>query len=155
MIAPTLQRYLDQNTTYEVITHEPTMSSMRTAEVSHISGNCLAKGIVLRRDDGYMLAVLPASHHIRLGELRVQLGGDVEFAHEDEIYQLFHDCVHGAVPPVGDCYALDVIVDDSIQDQPGIYMEGGDHSTLIHVTQAQFARLNMDARHGRFSDLSA
>jgi Ala-tRNA(Pro) deacylase len=152
MIAPTLQRYLDQNIIYEVISHEPTMSSMRTAEVCHISGDRLAKGIVLRRDGGYVLAVLPATNHIRLADLRAQLGGDVELAREDEIDRLFRDCAHGAVPAVGDCYALDVIVDDSIEEQPEIYMEGGDHSTLIHMGQTQFARLNMDARHGRFSD---
>jgi hypothetical protein len=44
-IAPTLQKYLDQNVTYEVIPHEPTLSSMRTAEACHISGDGLAKGI--------------------------------------------------------------------------------------------------------------
>ena len=32
-IAPTFQRYLDQHVTYDVIAHEPTMSSMRTAQV--------------------------------------------------------------------------------------------------------------------------
>jgi len=31
-ISPTLQKYLDQNATYDLITHEPTTSSMRTAE---------------------------------------------------------------------------------------------------------------------------
>jgi Ala-tRNA(Pro) deacylase len=36
---------------------------MRTAEASHVSGERLAKAVVLRRDGGYMLAVLPASHH--------------------------------------------------------------------------------------------
>src|ERR1700730_14234815 len=76
-IALTLQKYLDQNVTYEVIPHDPTLSSMRTAEACHISGDGLAKGIVLRRDEGYMLAVLPASHHIRLSELRGQIGNDV------------------------------------------------------------------------------
>ena len=60
---------------------------MRTAEASHVSGDRLAKGIVLRRDGGYMLVVLPASPYIRLGALRAQLGGDVEFDREDEIYQ--------------------------------------------------------------------
>jgi Ala-tRNA(Pro) deacylase len=64
-LAPTLQKHLDQNVTYEVITHDPTMSSTRTAQACHVSGDCLAKAIVLRRDGGYMLAVLPASHHIR------------------------------------------------------------------------------------------
>jgi Ala-tRNA(Pro) deacylase len=44
-----------------------------------------------------------------------------------------------------------VIVDDSIQEQPDVYLEGGDHTTLIHISQAQFSRLMAGARHGRFS----
>jgi Ala-tRNA(Pro) deacylase len=150
-IAATLQKYLDQNVTYEVIPHEPTLSSMRTAEACHISGDDLAKGIVLRRDEGYMLAVLPASHHIRLSELRGQIGNDVDLASEMEIGQLFRDCVHGAVPPIGECYGLDVIVDDSIQEQPEVYLESGDHETLLHMSQAQFVRVIAHAQHGRFS----
>jgi Ala-tRNA(Pro) deacylase len=150
-IAPTLQRYLDQNVTYDVIQHDATMSSTRTAEVCHISGDCLAKGIVLRHDGGYMLAVLPASHHIHLQDLRMQLDDKVDLASEDEIAQLFSDCVHGAVPPVGECYGLEVIVDDSIDAQPDIYMEGGDHTTLVHLGRGQFTRLTTEARHGRFS----
>jgi Ala-tRNA(Pro) deacylase len=39
-MAPTLARYLDQNVTYDTLFHEPTMSSMRTAQASHISGDC-------------------------------------------------------------------------------------------------------------------
>src|SRR5437763_9728133 len=46
-IAPTLQRYLDQTVTYDVIPHEPTLTSQRTAQICHISGDRLAKGIVL------------------------------------------------------------------------------------------------------------
>jgi Ala-tRNA(Pro) deacylase len=150
-IAPTLQRYLDQNVTYEAIPHEPTLSSMRTAEACHISGDGLAKAIVLRRDGGYMLAVLPASHHIRLAELRRQIGDNVDLADEKEIDALFRDCAHGAVPPIGECYGLDVIVDDSIQEQPEVYLESGDHETLLHMSQAQFTRVTGQARHGRFS----
>src|SRR5262249_12504720 len=84
-IAPTLRRYLDQTVTYDVIVHDPTISSTRTAEICHISGDCLAKGILLRCEDCYMLAVLPASHHIRLQDLRTQLNDAVELADEAEI----------------------------------------------------------------------
>ncbi len=150
-IAPTLQRYLDQKVTYEVIPHKPTQTSARTAKACHISKDGLAKGIVLRRNGGYMLAVLPASHHINLSELRKQIGDDVELAQEVEIARLFGDCAEGAVPPVGECYGLEVIVDDSMQEQPEVYLESGDHETLIHMSQAQFARLTAQARHGRFS----
>jgi len=106
---------------------------------------------VLRRDGGYMLAILPASHHIRLADLTTQIGEDLDLADEQEIDLLFRDCASGAVPPLGDCYGLDVIVDDSIQEQPDVYLEGGDHATLVHMEQAQFARLTAEARHGRFS----
>jgi N6-adenosine-specific RNA methylase IME4 len=69
-IAPTLQEYLDQNITYEVIPHEPTMSSMRTAEVCHISGDntefCLlaTRGAPMRLAmDVNQLIVTPVGEH--------------------------------------------------------------------------------------------
>jgi Ala-tRNA(Pro) deacylase len=150
-IAPTLKSYLDRNVSYDLVTHDPTPSSLRTAEASHIPGGALAKGIVLRTDGGYMLAVLPASRRVQLSELRALIGDDVELADEQEVAKLFEDCAVGAVPPVGKCYGLDVIVDDSIGRQPEVYLEGGDHQTLVHLDQAQFARLMADARHARFT----
>ena len=153
-IAPTLQRYLEaEGIQYDVIPHEPTMSSTRTAEACRISGNCLAKSIVLRRGDSdYMLAVLPASHHIHLAVLQDQLGGRVQLAKEDEIDPLFPDCVHGAVPSVGQCYGLPLVVDASLETQPQLYMDAGDHETLIRMDHTQFAHLTAGARHGRFSE---
>ena len=151
-IAPTLRKYLAaEDIQYEEIRHEPSMTSARTAEACHISGDRVAKGVVLRRDGEYMLAVMPASHHLRLSELRNQLGDHVDMANEAEINQLFRDCAYGAVPAVGKCYGLNIIVDDSIDAQPEIYMEAGDHETLLHLSHAQFARLTANALHGRFS----
>ena len=150
-IAPTLQKYLDQHVTYDVVQHEPTMSSTRTAQACHISGKRIAKAVVLRCDGGFVLAVLPASRHVRLADLRAQLGENVDFAAEGEIEGVFRDCVRGAVPPVGDCYGLDWIVDDGIDDKGDVYLEAGDHATLIRLTYPQFAKLTAGARHGRFS----
>lgn len=150
-IAPILQKHLDRNVTYDVLTHDPTMSSTRTAQACHVSGDRLAKAIVLRHDGRYLLAVLPATHHVRLADLKTQIGDDVDLADEDEIKRLFPDCAPGAVPPIGEAYELDVIIDDSIQAQPDVYLEGGDHTTLVHMDQAQFARLMAEAWHGRFS----
>jgi Ala-tRNA(Pro) deacylase len=46
---------------------------------------------------------------------------------------------------------LEVIVDDSIEAQREIYMEGGDHATLIHLGRGQFARLTTEAGRGHFT----
>ena len=151
-VAPTLERYLtSKNIEYDVIMHEPTMSSSRTAEACGISGEQLAKAVVLRDENGFVLAILPASHHIRLSNLKRRLGFNVALATEQDIEQLFEDCAQGAVPPAGECYGPDVIVDDSIEAQPEIYLEGGDHATLIHLSHAQFASFTEQARRGRFS----
>jgi Ala-tRNA(Pro) deacylase len=55
------------------------------------------------------------------------------------------------VPPIATCYGLDAIVDDSVEEQPDVYLEGGDHATLVHLDRAEFRRLMADSRHGRFS----
>ena len=151
-IALTLERYLDaHNVKYDVIAHDPTNSSMQTAKTCRISGDRLAKAVLLRDDVGYALAVLPASHQIRLAELKRQFGDDVDLATEREIEDLFQDCARGAIPAVGECYGLDLVVDDSIEEQPEVFFEGGDHATLVHMSHAQFAGLTATARHGCFS----
>lgn len=73
-------------------------------------------------------------------------------AEEAEVAQLFWDCAHGAIPPVGRCYGLPVDVDNNIDAQPEIYMEAGDPQTVLHVAHAQFAHTTADARHARFSE---
>jgi len=151
-VAPTLKKYLaGKNIDYDVIMHEPTMSSNRTAQASGVSGERIAKAVVLRDGNGFILAILPASHHVSLSDLARLLGFDVALATEQEIRQLFDDCALGAVPAAGECYGLDVIVDDSIEAQPEIYLEGGDHATLIHLTHAQFASFTEQAWRGHFS----
>jgi Ala-tRNA(Pro) deacylase len=151
-IALTLQKYLAaKGIRYDLVTHNPTRSSMKTAEACHVPGDRVAKGVLLRDQTGYALAVLPASHHIRFSALRSQVGDDVRLASEYEAAELFEDCTRGAFPAVGDCYGLDMIVDDSIEEQPEVYFEAGDHATLIHMSHAQFATLTATARHGRFS----
>ena len=38
-----------------------------------------------------------------------------------------------------------------IAEQPEVYLEAGDHSTLIRMDAIEFANLTADAMHGRFS----
>src|SRR5262245_30147727 len=106
-IAMTLQSYLsDRKIDYELMTHERTHSSLRTAEASHVPGDCLAKAVVLTREGGYVLAVLPASRRVELGAVEKLMGCPVGIATEEEVGSLFPDCEPGAIPPLGAAYAL-------------------------------------------------
>jgi Ala-tRNA(Pro) deacylase len=151
-IPPTLQKYMDeQGIRYDLVPHEPTLSALGSAHAGHIPSDRLAKAVVLSDGGRYTLAVLPASHHLQLSDLRAALGQEVHLASEPEAADVFRDCALGAAPAVGACYGLDVIIDTSIDQQPELYFEGGDHATLVHVSGAEFARLNPQARHGSFS----
>ena len=151
-IANTLRRYLDDHhIEYEVITHIPTTTSARTAQVSHVSGDSIAKGVVVRDEENFVLAVVPATHHVRLEELGRCLDRIVGLAREEDTGAIFRDCDYGAIPPVGSAYGIEVIVDTSLDSLPDVYFEGGDHESLVHVTHDQFERLMEDAGHGHFS----
>ena len=151
-IAITLQRYLaDQGIEYDVMTHRPTVSSSQTAEASHVPGDFLAKAVIIKDEDHLMVAVLPASHHIQLRELSRLLDRPVGLATEKEASEVFTDCEPGAFPAIGSAYGLDVIVEDSLVGQADVYVEGGDHASLVHLTAPQFRGLMEHARYGRFS----
>jgi Ala-tRNA(Pro) deacylase len=152
-VAATLADYLaDRGIAYNVVEHPHTETASASAEACHLSAHRLAKAVVLKGEDGFLLAILPASRHIKFSELRELLGRDVDLANEEQIETLFVDCEPGAVPALGAAYGLRAIVDDSLANEPEIYMEGGDHASLIRISGASFQKLLADARHGWFTE---
>ncbi len=150
--ALTLEQYLGRNgIAYSVLPHAPTMTSLRTAQIAQVPPDKMAKAVILKTRAGYLLAVVPASHVLEWRALQDCLHQEIALASEEEIAWLFPDCITGAVPPVGEPYGIETIVDDSIAEQPDIYLEGGDHMTLLHMSGTAFGTIMAQARHGRFS----
>ena len=151
-IALTLQQYLDDHhIDYDVKTHRKTECASRTAQASHVPGDCLAKGVVFKWGDSYLMAIVPASRHVVVDKVKKIVGDSVDLASEDETSMLFPDCDRGAVPVLGVPYRVAALVDESLAKQDDIYFEGGDHKTLIHLTGKQFSELMQDMPRGRFS----
>ncbi len=151
-IALTLQQYLDgRGVAYEVVTHDRTLRASATAEASGIPEDNLAKGVLIRRKNDFVLAILPASHHVQLDELGGWLKQPVGLATEAEVSEIFRDCELGAVPPVAGAYGLSAIMDDSLEGFKDIYFEGGDHRTLVHVNGREFRRLMYEVPHAHIS----
>lgn len=151
-IAITVQQYLnDHHIAYDCVEHKRTGCSTRSADASHVSSDDLAKAVVLKRRDGYILAIVPASRQVMLDEVDDWLRQPVGLATEEEIASLFPDCASGAVPPIAAPYGLRSVVDESLEGHRDIYFEAGDHRTLVHLTGEQFRTLMQNVPHGRFS----
>ena len=151
-IAMTLQQYLDNNgIRYDVMPHDYTRSSMNTAQSARVPGDQLAKSIILEDERGYLMAVLPATHHIEIGRLSHQLNRKLGLVTEGEIGKLFSDCDLGAIPPVGEACGMEMIMEDSLSGCEDVYFEAGDHTDIVHVRGEDFKRLMRTAMHGQFS----
>jgi len=145
-ISNTLKRYLDNSgIAYETVQHPFSTSSQKTAEAAHVSGQRLAKGVLLYDSLGYLLAVLPSPLHVDIDELNELLNRNFELVEEEEISQLFPDCDIGAIPPVGGAFKLEVVLDIHLCDEPDIYFEAGDHVDLVRVGGTDFQTLLKDA----------
>ena len=146
-IALTLQEYLDDHhVPYDVVLHKRTHCAYDTARATHVPGDRLAKGVVLTREGGFVVAIVPATARVRLDVIERMLRCPVELATEDEICELFPDCDLGAVPALADAYAVDAFIDESFDKQPDIYLEGGDHRSLVHMTGDSFRAIMKDVR---------
>lgn len=151
-IALTLQEYLDDNhVPYDVMRHKRTHCAYDTVRAAHVPGDRVAKAVVLTREGGFVVAVVPATARVRLDIIENMLRCRVDLATEDEICELFPDCDLGAIPALVDAYAVDAFIDESFDKQPDIYLEGGDHRSLVHMTGEAFRAIVRDTRRARIA----
>src|SRR4030081_2620449 len=132
-IAASVKDHLSrQGVRYELIAHERTRDSNHSAQAAHIPGGQLAKCVMLEDDEGYVMAVVPATHKVDLGAVHRQLNRDLGLATDRELVELFKDCERGALPPVGLAYGIATILDQSLVDAPDIYFEAGDRPAQVY-----------------------
>lgn len=136
---------------YSVIHHPHSESSDTTAEAAHVSGERLAKGVLLKDNRGYLLAVVPATHTLETGTLNQRIRRPMIMASESEIARLFPDCEVGAIPAVGKAYGLTTVVEHALCKLPEVFFEAGDHETLVRVDNKDFMRLMEGALFASFS----
>jgi len=151
-IAITLKQYLeDHHVAYDECPHIHTSTAIESARVAHISGDNVAKAVLLAGEEDYVLAALPANRRLALERISELLDEKYTLADERELGFLFGDCEEGAVPPVGEAYGLNVVWDDSLADMKDIYFEAGDHATLIHMAGDDFAKMMRSELHADIS----
>lgn len=152
-MAITLQDYLEElDVAYDVVEHPRQYTSLGIADTAHVPAGRLAKGVLVRGANGTLtLAVVPSDRMVDLDRLNERLTTPVTLATEEEVERVFDDCDLGAVPPVGNAYAVRVLLDERFDAKPEVYFEAGDHEELVHVSGEEFSRLMGGAERGSFS----
>ncbi len=136
----------EQQVRFETLLHPPAFTASQRAKVLHIPGRQVAKCVLLAAGQGFLLAVLPATHQIDTDVLARELGGPVRLADDREAAQLFRDCEWGVVPPFGTLYGLPTLLDDSLRPDELIVFEGNTHVEAVRVRCGDFERLERPRR---------
>lgn len=142
-VAVKLKECLDANKIkYDVLTHPQAYTAQDVAAATQVPGKELAKSVVLKADDRFVLAVLPAPRKVDTEQLQKQLAArEVRMAHESELASLFPGCETGAMPPFGNLYGMAVYVDRSLTQDEEIVFNAGTHVEAIRMNYKDFERL--------------
>jgi len=138
-----LIEFLDKSgVNYEVSKHQPAFTAQSMAAVEHEPGKYVAKPVIVKADDKYVMCVLPACYKIDLRALKNQLGAKkVELAEEKDIGKMFGDCELGAQPPFGNLYDLPTIIDKTLEKDDHIMFQGGTHEKAIRMSMDDYRKL--------------
>jgi Ala-tRNA(Pro) deacylase len=132
------------------VRHPAAVTAQEQAAVSHVSGRSMAKVVIVKERDGYVMAVVPACCVVDLDRLKGLIGhGEVRLATVEEIRGAIPDCAPGAIPPFGGLWGLRTFVDRVLLNRRDVTLPAGDPGTAIRMRAGELARL-AEAREGDF-----
>ena len=128
-----IQEYLKkQKVPFELREHPPAYTAQEVAAEEHVSGDMLAKAVIVKADKDFVMCVLSASYKLDTDKaaevLRVK---KVRLADEAELAKLFPDAEVGAEPPFGSLYNMTTIMDRHLSEEDEIVFQSGTHRQSI------------------------
>jgi len=119
---------------YEELHHRVAFTAQEVAESEHISGDRLAKVVVVVADGRPVELILPASRRVVLDRVRALLGaGAIRLASEAEMERIFTDCETGAIPPLRHWKDVTVLMDGSMANARDLVFQAGTHEDAIRL----------------------
>ena len=122
--------------------HIVTYTAQGLANAEHVSGDMVAKPVIVKSAAGFTMCVLAAPKHIDLQRVAASLGeSDARLAGEAEMAELFPDCELGAEPPLGTPFGLKTIMDQQLREDEFLVMQAGTHTEAIKMRRTDWERV--------------
>ena len=131
-----------QKVKFQLHHHPARYTAQEVAAAEHITGEEVAKVVIVRADDAFAMCVLPATYVLDMKRAKKVLGAkSVRLATEEEIAGLFPDCEVGAMPPFGAEYNLPVYVEERLSADEQILVPAGTHEDSVLLAWADYERI--------------
>jgi len=127
---------------FEVQEHPPAYTAQEMAAQAHVTGDKVAKPVVVQADEQRYLCVLPASYKVDMAKLKKVLKAKkCRLVPEAEMAKIFPDIELGAEGPFGKPYGLPTLVDEHLTACDTITFAAGSHRHAIRMSYEDYARL--------------
>jgi Ala-tRNA(Pro) deacylase len=138
-----VEKYLTEaGVEYTSLKHPEAYTAQEVAAEEHVSGDMVAKSVLVHADDEPVLCVLPASCKIDLAKLAKTLKADkCRLADEAELGKVFPDVEIGAEPPFGKPSGLETLVDTRLSQCRTITFTAGTHRQAVQMAYDDYAAL--------------
>lgn len=142
-VAKLLKEFLNKNKVkYKAMKHKEFFTAQEIAKAQHISGKLMAKSVIVKLDDKFIMIVLPAHLKINFPRLKKITGAKkVRLATEKEFAGLFPGCEIGAMPPFGNLYNVPVGIDTRLTEEEHIVFNAGTHKDTVAMKYRDYERL--------------
>jgi len=123
-------------------THSAAYTAEEVALAEYMPPNRMAKTVMLRHSEGFVMVVIPADAYVDLENVRMVIAvPDLFVAEERDLALLFPSSEVGAMPPLGNLYNIPVYLDRRIANREFIAFNAGTHRDVIHMRVADFRQL--------------
>lgn len=135
-----LKRLHEMKLPFVRMVHAPVYTSAEAAQVRGSDLHSGAKALIMRTDDKYLMAVIPADLSLDNSALRTFIGSrHLRFATKDELLELT-GLTPGSVPPFGSLFDMPTICDERLAENAEINFNVGSHTESVRLAYADYLR---------------
>lgn len=123
---------------FRLLHHAPVFTSEEAAAVRGAPLSSGAKALILKVDDRFVMAVLPADVSLDSRALCAAVGGRrSRFATKEEVYEMTR-LTPGSIPPFGSFFGLPTWCDDRLEANERINFNAASHAVSMNMAYGAF-----------------
>ncbi len=127
---------------YTTIGHPEMITEKHIKGISHNAGNGLAKAMMVKVDNEYVMMVIPSKYALDLNLLRQSLGvRHIKLVNPKDSQELLPRCETYATPQFGNPVGIPVYIDEELTGNECIAFNVGNHHEVIMISYREFERL--------------
>jgi Ala-tRNA(Pro) deacylase len=130
----------------DFLVREEAPFTVTAAQLASVAGGRLARVVILRDGEAYMLAVLPAAAALDLAGFRRRSGRyGLTLAKEHEFRAEFPELAAGPLSPFGRMVAIPVYLDRALADETVMRFKGDGDREVVSLPMREYVRVERPA----------